>query len=38
MNMWQILGSANNVNIPYLQKLGLVGHGKQLIKLVLPYW
>ena len=32
-----VLGSANNINIPYLQKLGSVGHAKQLIKLASPY-
>ena len=31
-----VLGSANNIDIPYLQKLGLVGYTKQLVKLVSP--
>ena len=44
MNLWQkkqrkrtlVLRSANNINIPYLQKLRSFGHANQLIKLVSP--
>ena len=34
---WELdLGTANNINIPYWQRLGSVGHAKLLIKLVSP--
>ena len=37
MKIKMVLGSANNINIPYLQKLELVGHAEQLIKGCLCY-
>ena len=37
MKIKLVLASANNINIPYLQKLELVGHAEQLIKGYLCY-